>query len=90
MRYAVVMLLALAGCAKRESVVTVVFKAPECISIPTEELRERRIRTTCAMRHGSMNPSNPTKICLSWNHKDITERRTVLECKRDEWVRSGE
>jgi hypothetical protein len=87
-RYALVILFAaLCGCAKRDPVVKVVFLAPDCISVPTEDLRERRIRTTCAMRHGSMNPNNMAKICLSWNHKDITERRTVLECKRDEWVR---
>lgn len=79
--------IALCSCAKPEA--TVVFKATQCITAPTEELRERRVRTTCAMRHGSMNPNNPTKICLSWNHKNITERRTTLQCSRDQWVEAS-
>lgn len=88
MKYiALVFVVALCGCIKRDPVVKVVFVATDCISAPTEELRKKRIRTTCAMRHGSMNPSNPAKVCLSWNHKDVIERRTVLQCKRDEWVR---
>lgn len=77
--------LLLAGCDKEAPKVQ--FAAAQCVRVPTEETRERRIQTSCALRAGTANPANPAKPCVMWNHRDITERLYVLQCERNEWYR---
>ena len=77
--------LLLVGCSQREPTAT--FSLSSCKVVPTDETRERRIQTTCALRSGSANPYNAAKVCLMWNHANITERRQVITCARDEWRR---
>jgi len=76
--------LVLVGCgAKQEPLV--VFAATNCTSTPSEELRQREVKTRCTLRAGTANPYNHAKPCISWAHATITERRYTLACQRAEW-----
>lgn len=79
--HAVLLAALLTACGPKQ----VSFNASSCYRNPTEETRERRIQTNCMLRGGSMNPHNPAKPCLMWNHRDIVERKFVLECRKDVW-----
>jgi hypothetical protein len=80
-RYAPLLAMLLAGCVKETPRVS--FPVAQCNATPTEELRERRIRTTCSFRQGA----KPGGVCLSWNHRNITERKEIVSCSKEQWVR---
>jgi hypothetical protein len=78
--------LVLAGCAG-DYEPSVRFATANCVSTPSDDTRERRVRTSCAMRSNGAMIGNYTKPCIMWNHTMITERRYTLACQRNEWSR---
>ena len=76
--------LLLCGCRMDSQPAPVTFHPKNCVSTPSEETRQRKVNTSCALRSGG-NLYNHAKPCIMWHHKTITERKHTLVCQRSEW-----
>jgi hypothetical protein len=81
-RLTIFVAIALSGCAEGEPTVT--FRESSCHYQPTNDRRERRVQSTCALYSGSYKPGQ-ARICMMWNHRTAHERKDILVCARDEW-----